>query len=274
VFGASVEEVYLDVFVTERGRGIPGLGAGDFLVKDNGVVQEPRLVDLDVVGVTAVLLLDTSSSMAGEKLGGLKRAAQALVAGLSERDEAALVSFAHDVRLRHPPTADRQALHAAIEGLVASGATSLRDALYLCLKRQWGSGRPLLVVFTDGEDQTSWLEAEASSGAALASPALIEVVGLARPMPTEIVGRRRREAYEPEHVAWLRRVAESTGGSYRDVESGTRLESAFLSILQAMKTRYLLGYTPRGVAEGGKHRLSVEVKGRRLDVRARQEYVR
>jgi hypothetical protein len=43
--------------------------------------------------------------------------------------------------------------------------------------------------------------------------------------------------------------------------------------LQAMSTRYLLTYEPRGVSPGGRHRLKVTVKGRKVDVRHRREYL-
>lgn len=45
------------------------------------------------------------------------------------------------------------------------------------------------------------------------------------------------------------------------------------SILQQMKSRYVLTYYPSGVPRGGWHRIDVRVKGRRALVRARRGYI-
>jgi hypothetical protein len=46
----------------------------------------------------------------------------------------------------------------------------------------------------------------------------------------------------------------------------------FARILDEFRQRYVIGYSPRGVARAGFHRLQVRVKGRRADVRARAGY--
>ena len=220
----------------------------------------------------------------GAKLVHLKDAARVFLAGLGEHDEAALVTFNHKLVLRQDAGRDRSAVDAALDRVRARGGTAVIDALYVCLKRQWGTGPPLVVLFTDGRDSASWLENEDILQAARESAAVLYVVG------AESVPRRPREQPQPGwsartfgRVAWepiesgyvrlLRRAAETTGGACWPVESTTRLREAFLRILEASNARYVLRYEPRGVEPTGRHRLKVSVRRRGVEVRARQEYV-
>jgi VWFA-related protein len=281
-----------------------GLEAGDFRVEDNGVAQQIELVDQRLVPTTAVLVLDTSASVAGANLVHLKEAARAFLAGLGERDEAALVTFNEKLVLREDASRDLAAVGASLDRVSPSGGTSLIDALYVCLKRRWGTGRPLLVLFTDGQDSSSWLENEDVLQAARESSALLHIVGTeslparsrAPSLPslrTELSPSRSRAATQPllrSHPSLLsqpfaaepemesgtlyllRRAAETTGGAYWPVESIAGLPAAFLKILEASAARYVLRYEPTGVPRVGRHRLKVSVRRRGVEVRARQEY--
>jgi Ca-activated chloride channel homolog len=264
VFATGVEVVYLDVFVTRSGRPVTGLAARDFEVRDNGIVQEASLVQLDRVDLSAVLAFDVSYSVIGDKLAHLKDAAHAFVRGLGARDEAALVSFCQELMVRVPPTLDRAAVGDGIDGLEAGGATAIFDALYIALRLPWGRGRPVLVLFTDGQDTASWLGRDPVARAVLRSPAVIQVIGSVDP------GGGSADA---THMRGLRDLAEATGGRYWTSESPDKLAATFLGVLEALKTRYLLSYRPEGVDREGRHRLAVTVRrGRGLEVRARSEY--
>lgn len=260
VFRAEVEAVYVDVFVTSRDEPVTGLGADDFEVTDNGVGQHATLVQLERVGVNALLLFDMSGSVKGPKLADLKLAGHAFVDGLADRDEGALLAFSHELSLKCRSTSDRTALDQALDRLAPGGATALYDALYVALKLPPGRGRPLIVLFTDGEDNISWLGREEVRDAVLQSSALLHVVGTAG---------SRDAADSP----FLKEMAEATGGRSWSAATSKGLRQRFLDILSAMRTRYLLTYEPRGVERSGRHRIKVAVKGRKLDVRHRREYV-
>ncbi|HSD29996.1 MAG TPA: VWA domain-containing protein [Vicinamibacteria bacterium] len=277
VFRAGVESVSVDVFVARKGAPVLGLRAEDFVVKDNGVAQRVEVVDRKTIPTTAVLALDRSASVSGKKLALLRAAARAFLTELRARDEAALLAFDDRIELRHEATTDRSAIGGALDGLEAGGATSVIDALYLSLKRRWGTGLPLVVLFTDGQDSGSWLETEDVLQAARESSTLLHVVG------TENRGLRLARsssgagispvATEPGYVYLLRRAAEITGGSYWAVDSDDHLEATFRKVLETANARYVLRYEPRGVARPGLHRIEVSVRRGGVDVRARQEYV-
>jgi Ca-activated chloride channel family protein len=258
-FAAEVAAVYVDVFVTARDRPVAGLGTSDFVVTDDGVPQAATLVETDTVPLACLLLFDTSGSVKGQRLRDLMAAGHAFVDGLGTRDEGALLAFSDELSLLARPGVERASLQKALDGLRPGGATALYDALYVAFKLPFGQGRPLIVLFTDGEDNVSWLGREEVREAALQSSALLYVVAAG-------------ESDAPE-AAFLRETAEGTGGRFWSAAGGRRLTERFLDVLGSMRSRYLLTYEPRGVKAGGVHRLKIEVKGRKVDVRHRREYV-
>lgn len=278
VFATGVELVYVDVFVTKQDAPVTGLEAADFSLEDNGVAQKVEIVDRRSVPTTAVLVLDTSASLAGGNFVHLKSAARAFLAGLGDGDEAALVTFDEKVQLRRDAGHDASAVAAALDRVRPRGGTALIDALFVSLKRHWGSGRPVVVLFTDGQDSASWLDNEDVLQAARESSALLHIVG------TEPVGERSRLVVpsllpiaggdtESGYVRLLRRAAETTGGAYWPVDSLASLPAAFRKVLETSNARFVLSYAPTGTPRAGRHRLKVSVRRRGVEVRARQEYV-
>ena len=79
-----------------------------------------------------------------------------------------------------------------------------------------------------------------------------------------------RSATHP--VSFLRDLSEVTGGRLFSIESTKDLASTFAGILEEFRMRYLVSYSPQGVALGGWHRLEVRVKHRGATVKARPGY--
>ena len=279
VFGARVESVFVDVFVTQGGRSLLGLDASNFELKEDGVAQDVELVGLDTVPVQALLVFDTSGSVTGERLASLRQAGAAFLDGLRPRDEAGLIGFNEEIRWHARPTTDRDALRRSLAGLRGAGATAVRDALFAAITLPSTRSRVLVVLFTDGEDNMSWLGERELRTAAERANALVQVVGV---RVAETVPRRSAErgssylapagAPEPVHVRALRQVAEATGGRYWEAESYERLARAFSAIVEAMNARYVLRYEPRVPRRAGWHRIEVRLKGARGDIHARRGY--
>jgi VWFA-related protein len=266
-FRVGVEAVYVDVFVTEGNRPLVGLTAADFELRDSGVRQPVELVAVESLPMSTFLVLDTSGSVAGEKLQQLQAAARALLGGLRAGDEAALVTFDQEIRVRVPPTSDRARLDRGVAGILPGGATALNDALYTGAMLASGRGRSLLVAFTDGEDNLSWLGADEVRRVLLESNVLVQAVGI---VPAE--ERRFGPASETPHVRTLRRLAEVTGGRFWPAASPDRLAEAFLAILEAMKTRYILRFEPDRVRREGLHELQVKLVRGKGKVHCRKAY--
>jgi VWFA-related protein len=274
-FAVDVEAVYVDVFVTEASRPVTGLTEADFEVRDNGARQQVELVAVESLPLTTFLVLDTSGSVEGEKLAQLQAAARALLAGLRPADEVSLVTFDQEIQVRVRPTTDRARLQRGVGGILPGGATALFDSLYAGAMLASGRGRSLLVLFTDGEDNLSWLDATQVQRVLLESNVLVQAVGVVpREDPPPRPGGRpaSRPGTEPPQVRTLRHLAEITGGRFWAATSPERLSDAFLAILEAMRTRYVLRFSPDRVRREGLHELEVKLTRRKGKVHCRKAY--
>lgn len=264
-FSARVDAVYVDVFVTEGRRPVAGLSAQDFELRDNGVRQDVELVAVEATPLDTFLVLDASGSVTGEKLVQLHSALRTFVARLRPEDEAALLTFDQEIRMLMPRTRDRAALARAIEQVRPGGSTALFDALFAGTQLASGRERTLIVLFTDGEDNASWFDAGQIRRVLEESNALLQTVGV---VPLEL----RSSAAETPHVRLLRQLAEVTGGRFWPAASPGGLASAFVAILDTMKTRYLLRFEPPPDAPSGRHELEVRLVGRGGRVNCRKAY--
>ena len=275
-FGVEVHTVYADVFVKRDGDPVTGLTAGDFEVFDNGVLQEVELVNHEDLPLSTILLLDVSDSVAGERLDHLKATAHAFIERLGPEDEVGLMSFTRELELRLELGRDVDSLHHLLEQPMPSGETSLCDALYAGLELVEGRpGRPLIVLFTDGLDNMSWLTESEILEVVKASEAVVYAVGFKPTLSTTLrnAGRFVGRTSELGATDFLQRLTSLTGGRVWDIDSDADLKEAFLSILDEMQSRYLIGFRPRGVPQRGWHRTKIQVKNRQADeVRARPGY--
>ncbi len=257
-FKATTEVVRVDVLVTSAGRPLTGLGPADFEVLDNGVLQTVDLVSFEQLPLNVVLALDLSESVAGERLAHLTAASRAVLERLGPSDQAALVLFSHPVRLRSGLTTDAQKVTRALERAWAGGDTSLIDATYSAMMvGESDVGRALVIVFSDGADTASWLRPEAVLDIAKRTDVVVYGVSV------------RRMGVSP----FLRALTDQTGGRQFEVESTKDIGAAFEGILEEFRQRYVIGYTPSGVASGGWHPITVRIKGKNATSRARPGYL-
>jgi Ca-activated chloride channel family protein len=272
-FQVEVKTVYVDVFITRDGNPVTGLTRENFEIFDNGVRQEIDLLDTDTVPMSALLVLDISSSVRGQRLAHLRAAAHAFVDGLDVPDEAGLLTFSHQMRLIKSLDNNFDGLHVALDQPLGGGSTALNDALFVGLKLlEAANGRPLLLLFTDGLDMASWLGESEVLEVAKASQAIIYAVGV---RSTEGVYMGARLMHGPSLKAGrlLERLTETTGGQVWFADSTASLKDIYLGILAEMETRYLLSYQPQGVLEEGWHKIEVKLKNCKADeVRARTGY--
>jgi VWFA-related protein len=253
-FRAGIEVVELDVSVMKGGAPVAGLSANDFILTDNGAQQELRSVTLEQLPLSVTLVLDTSQSVAGERLQHLVQAGEGVTAALRAGDRAALVTFSHSVDLRVPMTGDMVMIRTALGAMRGAGATSLRDAVHLALELQpHDRSRPLVLLFTDGHDTASWLTEDAVVDSARRTGVVIHVVRV-------------------ESDALLDRLAQMSGGRTWSATSDRQLKELFTKALDEMRARYLLTYTPRNAAQPGWHELKVKLKSGSADITARRGY--
>jgi VWFA-related protein len=256
-FSTKRESVRVDVLVTDRGKVVTGLGAGDFEVRDNGVLQTVDLVSFQQIPLNVFLAFDVSTSVSGERLTHLQTAGHALLDRLAKDDRSALLTFSHTVLLREGLTGATARVRQALTEVEPSGDTALVDGAYTAIMLDPSDGgRNLLLVFSDGLDTASWLGPEGVLDSAKRSDFVVYGVS----------------SRGPEDSKFLDDLTELTGGATLKIESTRDLSATFLKILDEFRQRYLISYSPAGVAPGGWHRLEVRVKGRRLTVKSRAGY--
>ncbi len=252
VFTSSVEMVRLDVAVTRKGRAVKGLTGRDFEVTDNGTLQQVEVVGHEERPVHAVLALDNSSSVEGDRLARLKIAAHSLLDVLRLDDAASLLTFSNRLELKARPGAPRERVHAAIEATEARLSTSLYDATFAALTMaEPALGRPVVLIFTDGQDVGSWLRPEQVLRAARSADLVSHAV---------ISGQAKSD------TSFLEELAKATGGEVWKVED-LELEVAFLRVLEEFRSRYTLQYAARDDGQETWHDVRVRVKGAKVQVR-------
>ena len=119
------------------------------------------------------------------------------------------------------------------------------------------AGRGLLIVFSDGVDTSSWLHADA-------------VLDTAKRADVVVYGVSVVSRLKPE---FLRDMTTFTGGRLFEIEKTANLASTFLGILDEFRHRYLVSYTPQGVAKDGWHKLDVRIRSRKATIKARPGYL-
>ena len=259
VFSSSVEMVRLDVAVTHDGRAVTGLTGRHFEVRDNGVLQQVEVVGHVEKPVHAVLALDNSSSLAGDRLARLKVAAHSLLDVLRPDDAVSLLTFSSRLELKARPGAPRERVHAAIEATEARLYTSLYDATFAAMTMTDPAlGRPVVLVFTDGQDVGSWLRPEQVLRAARSADLVSHAV---------ISGQAGSDA------SFLEELATATGGEVWKVEH-LELEEAFLGVLEEFRSRYTLQYAALDDGQEMWHDIDVRVRIPGAKVRVREGYLR
>jgi Ca-activated chloride channel family protein len=273
-FSAGVDGVRLDVLVTDGGRPVPGLGAADFEVRDNGVPQPIDLVNIGDVPVSVVLALDLSRSVDGPKLAALRRAGTSLIDALVPGDAAGLVSFNTAVVAETPLATDLAATRRALVAAKSRGDTALIDAaLAAMLIGDTDAGRTLVVLFSDGVDTCSFTSADTVIETAKRVNGVIYAVRSRGPGPTglsRLTTRSRR--LRADDNDFLPDLTAATGGRVVDVDESGDPGPAFVQVLQEFRRRYVITYTPTGVDAPGWHRLDVRVARRGARVQARAGY--
>jgi VWFA-related protein len=292
-FRSGADAVQVDVQVKVKGRPVRGLTAADFELTDSGVRQQVKVVTYEDVPVSLMLVLDVSASVRGRALDDLKAAAHTAVSALRPIDQAALLSFSQRVTVVSPWTTDRSAIARAIDSLAAKGRTSLYDAVFTAVGlRDGATGRVATLVFTDGTDTASWLDAPAvvrsaadgdlvvyavssESGLVAFSPARTLRLGPGTP---QVLSTSLFQWFDLEPAlfpyAFLEKLTDVTGGETIYVRSGRDLGNAFTGIVGDLKARYLLTYAPVDVPAPGWHPIEVKLKGKAGEVRARRGYSR
>lgn len=263
--GAKMVPIYATV-TDPQGALVPNLTREDFEILDNNVRQELVVFENQTQPITAIVMLDSSGSMTNS-LKLVYAGAEQFLIRLLPQDKAQVGAFNDKVEFSGSFTSDRDELVAALRELDFGNPTRLYDAIDQSLDRLAAiEGRRVIVVLTDGDDNSSKVGQGDVLGRALADEVMIYGIGL----ESDYFDGMRRVRTNPDRV--VRKLAEETGGGYYLLKATADLNSTFTRIAQELHSQYVLGFSP-AVLDGKVHKLTVNVKRPGMKARARKSYV-
>ncbi|MDX3664371.1 VWA domain-containing protein [Streptomyces sp. ID05-26A] len=187
-------------------RAVAGLLAGVLLTLVSGAFA----VAAPSRGV--VVLLDSSGSMAPDRIVVARQAISTYVSSLPADVQVGLVAFSSQPSLVLAPTADRAAFSAALGGVQAKGDTSLFDAVPVGLSALAGISERRMVIVSDGEDTVSRSTVDSAVSAVAASG-----------VPTDVIGFQ----YSDDALS---RIAGAAGGRLLTASDAAALAAAFAAL--------------------------------------------
>lgn len=279
--GTNTVPIYATVF-DHANNVVRDLKREDFQIFDDGKRQEMTIFENTIQPISAILLMDTSASMA-LTLDLAQQAAEQFVIRLSPGDKVRVGSFSDRVNLSPTFTDDRDwLLHWLRNEIHIGNPTRLWDALDQTVGalRDVG-GRRVVVLITDGEDTYSKLVGRTVIERAKAAGVMVYAVQIrsqSRPgMEFEIAGPSRQgittvpsTPIRPSQV--LRDLAETTGGVYFNLAARDDVNATFTQVAFELHYQYVLGFTPAKL-DGKMHRIELRMSDPKWVVRARRFYL-
>lgn len=158
-FKSGVELVNVNVTVTDRsGRFISGLTQDDFVVFDDSKEQEITHFSADRVPVSLGIALDTSGSMAGDKIQQARAALDRfLLELLTPEDEVFLMRFGASAELVNDWTNDKSIVSRRLARVNPTGGTAMYDAVAesVPIATQGQHRKKAILIVSDGNDTNS-----------------------------------------------------------------------------------------------------------------------
>jgi VWFA-related protein len=274
---SAVDETALFFAVSHHGHMVNDLSINDIQIQDNHKPPD-RILEFILQSKLPLrlgLLIDISDSVES-RFSFEKRAAAKFVEKVlnPDSDLAFVAGFNREVSVTQDFTQDTTALIGGIERLSDTGETSLFDAVYFaCWKLaaypDRGRVARVLVVLTDGEDNSSHRSLRQSIEAAEAAGVTIYLVSTAEQAGSVF------DSSQTDANKVLKILAEASGGEAIFPGNLNALGSHLSQLRDVIRSRYLVAYKAANFAPDGKFRsirVSAEQDGKRLHVQVRKGY--
>lgn len=268
VFRAETRLVVLHASVVDRnGRLITDLPRSAFTVYENDVPQQVKIFSREDVPISLGLVIDNSGSMA-DKRRDVELAALALVRNSNPQDEVFIVNFNDEAYLDVDFTSDIKKLEEGLTRIDSRGGTAMRDAISMSIDHLLEKGKrdkKVLLVVTDGNDNTSTTTLEKLVQKVQQSEVLIYAIGL-------LDKEQRRERKRAQRA--LNALATASGGLAYYPKETDEVEPICVRVAHEIRNQYVIAYSPQNQElDGSYRRIKVEVKGRgNPTVRTRSGY--
>ena len=263
--GTQIVPLYVTVQDSDK-RLVPELIKEDFEVLDNGAPVTLTLFQNEPEPFSVVVMLDTSGSMTGT-LDLLQQAAEQFVIRLMPADKGMVGAFNDKIQFPLSDfTSSRDDLVGALRDVDFGNPTRLWDAVEASIEQlKRVSGRRVVVVFTDGDDNSSKIGLGKVLEEARAGETMIYAIGL----QSVYFNGQRQVRSQPDRG--LRKISDDTGGGYFELKRTDDLGPTFTRVAQELHSQYVLGFPP--AIDGKLHKLDVRVKKAGMTARARKSYL-
>lgn len=273
VFSGGLEMVKVPVAVEDHGgRSVRDLNAEDFTLNESGKPQKIQLFARafdtgtnENLTLDLAMLFDTSESML-EVLKLSQQAAVRFLASVPRARNVLVAFFDQDVRISSYKSEQQETLVKQIQNARSKGNTALRDAIATGLSRaSGGPGRFAMVVFSDGEDTFSRISQAELMRLVHSSAVTI--------YPIMFTGKSINPDSAGQAKAFMRELAERTGGRIFAVTQAGDLPDIYRAIVEDLEGQYVLGFVSSDTRQDGAYRkLKVDVKRKDVRLRHREGY--
>jgi VWFA-related protein len=220
-----------------NGKLVTNLPQSAFKVLENGVEQPLKIFRSEDIPVSLGIVIDNSGSMAPKKT-RVAAAALNMVRASNPQDEVFIVNFNDDAYLDQPFTNSIKKLEEALDQLQTKGGTAMRDAVSMSIdyvKEKAKKEKKVLVIITDGNDNTSNINLEELVRKAQQSDVLIYSIGiLGEETPSDV--RKARRA--------LHDLAVASGGMDYYPKDLEEVDRETPEIAREIRNQYTLAYSP------------------------------
>jgi VWFA-related protein len=254
-------EVYATV-KSHNGRYLDGLPQDRFEVKDNGQLQSVVAFESNAAELSCAILLDTTGSMAAA-LPVVKSSVMRMIDELAPDDNIAVYSFSMGLNRLQEFTTDKAAAKQAVLRGRAAGQTALFDAISeLAREIEPRTGKKAIVVFTDGADNASLLNARSAVQRAKKSGVPVYAVAEGDALKSKPL------------LSEIREIADATGAKFHEAHKPSDINAIFQDISGDLGHTYLLAYKPPPSMDQKWRTIELAVSGLKdVKVRAKEGYL-
>ena len=214
--------------VDENGKPFPGLGPSSFNVwiNDQALIVREMHNETDRQPASVLLLVDVSTSMAGDPIQQAQAAISEFIDVLEPNDEVAVMAFSGGVSLLQDFTSDRDALDAAVANFTLTDNTALYDGVMAAVAKmdEVDRSRKLVVLLSDGLANINPDARDASIQAARDGGTSFVAVGLGASTDRE----------------YLQGLTGASGGSLIEAATPAELRAAYTNLAFAIRSQYTL----------------------------------
>ncbi|MCY3945454.1 MAG: VWA domain-containing protein, partial [Anaerolineaceae bacterium] len=215
------------------GQPLPNLTAEDFRVTGElaphaRVSSVVSFSDPEAVPISAMLVIDVSTSMAGEPIEKAKEAAAAFVNSMAADDPVAVLTFSSRVNLIQGFTTDRERLLGIIDSLAYGGKTLLYDATLqaITLTAAIDNPRRAIILLSDGVHYDDQDRSRVNSAQA-------NLTAVVEGVPVYTIGL----GYGADRT-YLEQLSTDTNAFFSESPSPQELNAIYTGLADLLRTQY------------------------------------